>query len=257
MTILVFIFARLIANPRFARLWLTTRALLRQLVRCLIDAETGAPRALPVGAAPIVERHLQFLEACIARLIWLRARDIAGLPHMPNANPFAFIPPRRTRSAQALALHALALMDRFTRLETLARRRAARMSHDAERLHHAPASTRALTLPQFRASLTNNHATLTTHILSTRATLTALILRTRAARGLEGWTPTRPSAALIPQTGPPAASTLPQSPIRSEIGAHARRWAGQLRDSPRTDVYVMFPAPKLGRIREGTTSWAY
>ncbi len=177
MTTLVHICAWLFQNPRFARLWLATRVLLRRLVNVLVDLETGQVRDLPVGVAPVLDRHLQLAEVCVTRLVWLRAREIAGLPHMPNNRRFAYIPPRRLRDVNACAIRALTLLDRFWRLERNARHLAARMSQPAELAH----ATTPPDVQQPQARMT-------------RPARLCISMRLRAPQG---------AAGAIRQTGPP------------------------------------------------------
>ncbi len=123
--------AWLLQLPPVIGLVITSGRLLDAALAILIDPETGAVRDLDTWALDAIERALQTAETSISRAIWLRARQLAGLPRPPHAPPFRYLAPRHLSNGAAMARRGAHLVQRLYRLERHASALARSMSWTA------------------------------------------------------------------------------------------------------------------------------
>lgn len=168
--------AWLFGLPPVIRLSVTAGRLLSSVQQILsARAHTLVPPLAPAECAAI-ERTLQVVEALVARVIWLRARQLSGLPSPARPRPLRTFPSRRIATPDRLARRAARLARRLSALEHHARRLSAALPTAAGAL--APRHP-ALPLPSDNSDL---------------PTPSASRQRRQSARK---------SVSLAPKTGPP------------------------------------------------------
>ena len=112
-------------TPNFA-LWLSVRDMLADILRLLFDPETCEVRPINPGRHHDFEACLQLGQVSIERLIWLRARQMRGLPSPGRPEAFRYLPPRHLSNALTVLTRAAELLDRLIRMDELATRLCAR-----------------------------------------------------------------------------------------------------------------------------------
>ncbi len=125
MTSLAAFLAWLLGAPRWFRVSETARLLLGEIVRVLVEPETGRLRDLDETARRAVERAVQTAEASLSLAVWLLAMLHAGRPTPRDWRRARLAPCSRLPTTLELAQRTFALC---ARLETLDR--------DAHRLAH-------------------------------------------------------------------------------------------------------------------------
>lgn len=155
MSSVVCLIANLLQLPPAIRLSIAAWRLLAGVLRIFTKWDFDTLAQLTPRELTRLDASLQLAEACIARVIWLQARKLAGLPPAPPPSPFRYAPPAHLAAPHAMAARALNLFDRLMHARTAARRLAQKLSRSDVRTDRAhPARTPFSSAPNVRRAST-------------------------------------------------------------------------------------------------------